>query len=97
MNVGWMNKQFYQNHTNEVIKFLCFCSPVRWLVLEEPTVLKVVFDDDVSDCVKDELHVLGIGGAGEVGVDLLGVLPLIQVLKLTLNVSGRVLVRAGSL
>lgn len=69
---------------------------MRWLVLEEPTVLKVVFDDDVSDGVKDELHVLGIGGAGEVGVDLFGVLPLIQVLKLALNVSGGVLIRAGS-
>lgn len=70
---------------------------MRWLILEKPTVLKVVFDDDVSDCVKDELHVLGISGAGEVGVDLFGVLPLIQVLKLALNVSGRVLVCAGSL
>lgn len=65
--------------------------------LKEPAVLQVVFDDDISDGVKDELHILGVCGAGEVCVDLLGVLPLIQVLKLTLNERGCLVVRAGSL
>lgn len=42
---------------------------------EQPAVLEVLLDDDVSDGVKDELDVLGIGGAGHVGVDLLHVPP----------------------
>ncbi len=32
---------------------------------------EVVGDDDVGDGVEDELHVLGVGGAGHVAVDLL--------------------------
>ena len=55
--------------------------------------LQVVLDDDVGDGVEDELHVLGVGGAGEVGVDLLGVLLLVHVLKLTLDINRGVLVR----
>ena len=57
--------------------------------LEQSTVFEVVFDDDISDGVKDKLDVLGVGGAGEVCVDLLGVLLLVQVLKLGLDVAGR--------
>ncbi|TRY54838.1 hypothetical protein DNTS_001802 [Danionella cerebrum] len=53
---------------------------------EEAAVLQVVFDDDISDRVEDKLDVLGVGSAGEVGVDLFGVLPLVQILKLTLDV-----------
>lgn len=60
---------------------------------EKTTVLQVVLDDDVGDGIKDELHILGVCGAGEVGVNLLGVLPLVQVLKLTLNVGGCFLIR----
>ena len=41
---------------------------------EKSTVLEVVLDDDVRDGVEDELDVVGVGGAGEVCVDLLGVL-----------------------
>lgn len=37
-------------------------------------VLEVVLDDDVSDGVKYKLDVVRVGGAGEVCVDLLGVL-----------------------
>jgi len=66
----------------------------RW-PSEEPAVLQVVFDDDVGDGVEDKLHVLGVGGAGEVGVDLLGVLPLVQVLKLALDVASCLVVRVG--
>ena len=63
---------------------------------EETTVFQVVLDDDVGDGVKDKLHILGVRGAGEVGVNLLGVLPLVQVLKLTLNVGSCFLVRVGA-
>lgn len=63
---------------------------------EESTVFQVVLDNDVSNSVKDKLHVLGICGAGEVGVNLLGVLPLVQVLKLTLDVGSCFLVRVGA-
>ena len=66
-------------------------------VLEESTVLQVVLDDDVSDGVEDKLHVLGVGGAGEVGVDLFSVLPPVQILKLTLDVGCCLLVRVGAL
>ena len=41
---------------------------------EKPAVFEVVLDDDVGDGVEDELDVVGVGGAGEVRVDLLGVL-----------------------
>lgn len=57
------------------------------MFLEEATVLQVVLDDDVSDSIEHKLHVLGVGGAGEVGVDFLGVLLLVQVLKFGLDVS----------
>ena len=64
-------------------------------LLEESTVLQVVLDDDVGDSVEDELHVLGVGGTREMRVDLLGVLPLVQVLELTLDVGSRLLVGVG--
>ena len=54
--------------------------------------LQVVLDDDVSDGIKDKLHILGVGGAGEVSVDLLGVFLLVHVLKLTLDINRGVLV-----
>lgn len=63
---------------------------------EKTAVFQVVLDDDIGDGVEDELHVLGVCGAGEVGVNLLGVLPLVQVLELTLDVGGRFLVRVGA-
>uniref|UniRef100_A0A8C9NYH8 Uncharacterized protein n=1 Tax=Serinus canaria TaxID=9135 RepID=A0A8C9NYH8_SERCA len=53
---------------------------------EQPAVLEVLLDDDVSDGVKDELDVLGIGGAGHVGVDLLHVPPHVQLQELQLDV-----------
>lgn len=62
----------------------------------EPALLQVVFDDDVRHGVKHELHVLGVGGAGEVRVDLLGVFPPVQVLELALDVRRRLLVRVGA-
>ena len=41
------------------------------MILKEPTVLQVVFDDDVGDSVKDEVNVGRVCGAGKVCVDLL--------------------------
>ncbi|KAJ8344589.1 hypothetical protein AAFF_G00232430 [Aldrovandia affinis] len=74
---------------------VCVCAhPV--LALEQAAVLQVVLDDDVGHGVEDELHVLGVGGAGEVCVDLLCVLLLVQVLKLGLDVAGRLVVLIGS-
>ena len=64
--------------------------------LEEAAVLQVVLDDDVSDGVEHKLHVLGVGGAGEVGVDFLGVLLLVQVLEFGLDVSLGLLVLVGT-
>lgn len=63
---------------------------------EEAAVLQVILDDDVGDGVKHKLHVLGVGGTGEVGVDLLCVLSLVQVLKLALDVSCSLLVGVGA-
>lgn len=48
--------------------------------------LQVGFYDDVSDRVKDKLHVFSVSSTSEMGVDLLCILTLVQVLKLTLNV-----------
>jgi len=41
---------------------------------KKSTVFEVVLDDDVRDGVEDELDVVGVSGAREVTVDLLGVL-----------------------
>lgn len=68
----------------------------RRLPSEKAAVLQVILDDDVGDGVKHKLHVLGVGGTGEVGVDLLCVLPLVQVLKLALDVSRCLLVGVGA-
>lgn len=65
-------------------------------LLEKTTVLQVVLDDNVSDGIEHKLHVLGVGGAGEMGVDLLCVLSLVQVLKLALDVCCGLLVGVGT-
>lgn len=59
----------------------------------ETNLAQVDLNDDVGDGVKHKLHILGVCSAREVGVDLLGILPLVQVLKLALDVSGGLLVR----
>lgn len=68
----------------------------RPLASVKPTLLQVVLNDDIRDSVKNKLHVLGVGGTGEVGVDLLGVLPSVQVFKLALDVSSCLFVRVGT-
>lgn len=65
--------------------------------LEEPTILQVVFDDDVGDSVENELHVLRVRGAGEVRVNLLSFFLLVQVLKLGADVLGGLVVVVGTL
>jgi hypothetical protein len=62
----------------------------------QPALLQVDLDDDVGDGVKHKLHVLGVCSAREVGIDLLGVLPSVQVLKLALDVSSGLLIGAGA-
>lgn len=58
----------------------------------EADVLEVVLDDDVGHGVEHELDVTGVGGAGEVGVNLLGLLVAVQVFELPLDVDGSLLV-----
>lgn len=59
----------------------------------QPDLTQVVLDDDVGDGVENKLHILGVCGTGELGVDLLDALAFIQVLKLTVDVLSRLLVR----
>lgn len=68
----------------------------RFSPLEKTAVLQVVFNDDISDGVKDKLHVLRISGARKVCVDLLRVLLLVEIFKLGLNVAGRFVKLVGA-
>ena len=92
-------EQFQQAQHGESLSlsvFLCFAAILtqkRHPHLEEAAVFEVVLDDDVRDGVEDESDVVGVRGAGEVGVDLLLVLALVEVLELHLDVGRRVLVR----
>lgn len=63
--------------------------------LEEATVLQIILDDDVGDGIKDELDVVCVCGAGEVGVDFLSFFTFVQVLELHLDICGCFLVRIG--
>lgn len=64
--------------------------------LKQSAVLEVVLDDHVRDGVEHELDVAGVGGARQMGVDLLLVFPLVEVLELHPDVAGRFLVRVGT-
>lgn len=59
----------------------------------QPDLTQIVLDDDVGDGVEHKLHILGVCGTSELGVDLLDALAFIQVLKLTVDVFGRLFVR----
>jgi len=61
-------------------------------VLEETAVFQVVFDDDVGNGVEHKLDVVGICGTGEVRVDLLRLLALVEVFKLHLDVGSGLLI-----
>ena len=65
-------------------------------LLKEPTVFQVVFDDDICDCVEDELDVVGVGGASEMRVHLFLVFAPVQVLKFHLDIGRRVVIRVGT-
>jgi len=58
--------------------YLCFAGRRGLPILEETglkfEVLEVVLDDDVGDGIEYELDVVGVRRAGEVRVDLLGVM-----------------------
>ena len=76
---------------------LCY---YRWTAtwvdgLKEAAVFEVVLDDDVRDGVEDEDDVVGVGGAGEMRVNFFLIFPLVQVLKLQLDVSGAIFVILG--
>lgn len=77
---------------------MCVCTLVcsLTLALEKPAVLQVVFDDDVSNGIEHKLHVLGVGGAGKVGVDLFCILLLVQILKLGLDIARCFVIFVGS-
>lgn len=80
----------HQNCSSNLDSSSCFCR------LEEPTVLQVVLDDDIGDGVENKLHVLGVGGTGEVRINLLGFLLLVQILKLGADVLGGLVVVVGT-
>lgn len=63
---------------------------------EQPAVLEVLLDDDVSHSVEDELDILGIGGTGHVGVDLLHVPSHVQLQELQLDVVARIVISVGT-
>lgn len=75
---------------------LSWCQEETAVPLEKAAVLQVGLDDDVCDGVEHKLHVLGVGGAGEMGVDLLHVPPLVQVLEPELDVGCTVIVGVGT-
>lgn len=88
-----MEKNFLVALLSENVDFVSSESQVvLGLVLEEAAVFEVVSDDDIGDGVKDELDVGGVCGAGEVCVDLLLVLTLVQVLKFHLDVCRTVVI-----
>lgn len=89
INLGSVRRTFGAN------KLFCqfFSSPEWPDASVQPDLTQVVLDDDVSDGVEHKLHILGVCGTGELGVDLLDALAFIQVLKLTVDVFGRLLVR----
>lgn len=75
-----------------------FCKPFHSHVspLEKTTVFQVILNNNISDSIEDKLNVLGVSGTSEMGVDLLGVLFLVQVLKLGLDVTGSFIKLVGS-
>ena len=73
-----------------------FSSPLSLSDSEKSTVLEVVLDDDVSDGVEDKLDVVGVSGAREMCVYLLGVFALVKVLELLLDIRRRLLVRVAT-
>ena len=61
------------------------------------TYFQIIFDNDVSDGIKHEFNVVGVGGAGQMSVDLFLVFSFIEILEFHPNVAARLLVRVGAL
>lgn len=64
---------------------------VKAMYLVESNFTEIVLHDHIGDCIKDKGHIVGIGGTGDVGVDVLPLRITIAALELHLNVSGRFL------
>ena len=71
------------------------CAASWFSFLVQPAPPEVVRDDDVCDGVEDELHVLRVGGARHVAVNLLR-RRLVLRLELRLDVRGRLPVFLGT-
>jgi len=67
---------------------------------EQTAVLQVILDNHVRDCIEHKLYVGCVGGAGEVGVDLLQMalrVPApVQGLEFKLYVGRSIFVRVGA-
>lgn len=73
LSLWYFNLLVWQKHSAQT----AVCWPAGPEASIEPDLTQVDLDDDVSDCIKHKLHILGVCGTGEVGVDLLGVLSFI--------------------
>lgn len=58
----------------------------KYIPSEQTTVLEVVLDNDICDCVKHELDVVSVCSTCEVSVDLFLILPFVKILKLQLDI-----------
>ena len=63
-----------------------YCIRIACLPLKQTTVLEVVFDNNIGDCIKDKLYIVGISSTCKMGVDLFSISLLVQVLKLKLDI-----------
>jgi len=63
---------------------------------QETAISEIVLDDDVGDCVKYKLDIVGVGCYGELRVDILCVAATIQSFKLLLNVTTCLLICAST-
>jgi len=53
---------------------------------KQSAVSEVVFDDNISDSVENELHVIGIGSTRELSVNVLGFFAFVEILELVLDI-----------
>lgn len=72
------------------------CLPRVCPSLEETTILEVLFDDNVGDGIEHKLDVLCVSGTSQMGVDLLDVLPQVEIKELDLDVVTSILIGIGT-
>lgn len=58
----------------------------KYIPSEQTTILQVVLDNDICDCIKHELDVVSVRSTCEVSVDLFLILPFVKILKLQLDI-----------